>query len=87
MTNSASVFKSTLARLKEKTKDCNIQMHEPDNENIYAIVTGTHLDNAMGDNPCKNCLEYTVGLGDESGNNREWFNLADLIALARLAKI
>lgn len=62
-------------------------MHEPDEQDIYAVVTGTHLDNAMGDNPCDNCCEFTVGLGDQDGNNREWFNLADLIALARLAQL
>ncbi len=80
-------MKQTLQRLQDATRDCRETMHEPDEQGVYAIVTGTHLDNAMGENPNNNCCEYTVGLGDSEGNCREWFNLSDLIALARKAKL
>lgn len=80
-------LQDTLKRLQDKTSDCRDDMHEPDNQGLYAIVTGTHLDNAMGENPNNNCCEYTVGIGDEHGNDRDWFNLANLIALARKAKL
>lgn len=80
-------MKPDLARLLAKLHNCRIDMHEPDEQEITAIVTGTHLDNAMGDNPNNNCCEFTVGIGNMDGNDREWFNLASLIALARLAKL
>lgn len=76
-----------VAALQNKTAECRPDMHEPDEQDIHAIVTGTHLDNAMGADPNENRCEYTVGLGDEFGNQRVWFNLADLIALARLANL
>jgi hypothetical protein len=82
-TQSVSTLQKTQDRLRLKTAKCRPDMHEPDEQDIYARVTGTHLDNAFGDNPYHNCLELTVGLGDEQGNDCEWFNLADLIALAR----
>lgn len=80
-------FKPILERLRDRTKDCLIDMHEPDNADVHAIVTGTHLDNAMGHEPTVNQCEFTVGLSDSDGNDREWFNLADLIALARIANL
>lgn len=53
------------------------------------MVTGYNLDNAMGWDPHTNCGEFTVGiLKTEPGDDEEivtWFNLADLIALARKA--
>lgn len=81
--NSVSVFKEMLERLNAATKSCDEQMHEPD---INAIVTGTHLANAMGDDPYHNCCEFTVGIGSEE-DGYEWFNLSSLIALARVAKL
>jgi hypothetical protein len=58
----------TLKRLRDKTNRCRQDMHEPDEQDVYAVVTGTHLDNAMGDDPYHNCCEFTVGLGDSDGN-------------------
>jgi hypothetical protein len=61
-------------------------MHEPDEQGVSAVVTGYHLDNAMGNDPCNNCGEFTVGISRDGGDSYEWFNLADLIALARRAE-
>lgn len=74
-------------RLIEKTAECRVDMHEPDEQGVYASVTGTHLDNAFGSDPFNNQCEFSVGLHDGYGNETVWFNLADLIALARLAQV
>jgi hypothetical protein len=84
------MMKRTLERLLEITKTCRPDMHEPDEQGVSAIVTGTHLDNAMGDDPYHNCCELTVGIQkrDMDGSREtEWFNLSTLIALARKAKL
>ena len=83
--------KDILERLLRITKNCREDMHEPDEQGISAIVSGYHLDNAMGSNPHNNCGELTVGLKDAGEHDDEtcdqlWFNLADLIALARQAR-
>ena len=80
-------MKNFKERLLEATKGCREDMHEPDELNV--IVTGTHLDNAMGDNPYNNCCELTVGIKRTEGTGEVtyWFNLATLIALARKADI
>jgi hypothetical protein len=70
-------------RLLEATKDCREDMHEPDEQGVSALVSGYHLDNAMGDNPFDNCGEFTVAIVQDDGS-KEWFNLATLIALARV---
>lgn len=70
-------------RLLEATKDCREDMHEPDEQGISAIVTGYNLDNAMGDEPYNNCGEFTVAIVQDDGH-KEWFNLATMIALARI---
>lgn len=69
-------------RLLEQTQGCRDDMHEPIEQDVSAIVTGYHLDNAMGDDPTRNCGEFTVAI-DRDGH-REWFNLATLISLARI---
>jgi galactitol-specific phosphotransferase system IIB component len=83
-------MKEMLKRLLEVTEKCRSDMHEPDEQGISVIVTGTHLDNAMGDDPRNNCCEFTVGIKKEVSDGfeiTEWFNLATLIALARKAKV
>jgi hypothetical protein len=77
------MYKEYANRLLEVTKNCRDDMHEPDEQGITAIVTGYNLDNAMGDNPINNCGEFTVAIVQDDGR-KEWFNLADLIALARI---
>ena len=79
-------MKTVLKRLQEATKNCRKDMHEPDEQELTAVVSGYHLDNAMGDDPIYNCGELTVGLTYDNGGHYEWFNLATLIALARKAK-
>lgn len=62
-------------------------MHEPDNNGLSAVVTGSELDNAMGDcAPADACGEYIVTITD-AGGNVEHFSLANLIALARVADV
>lgn len=84
------MFYEDWVRLCKVTERCRGSMHEPDEQDISAIVTGYIFDNAMGDNPRNNNAELTVGIktylpdGDYSV---EWFNLASLIALARKAVI
>lgn len=70
-------------RLLEVTHNCRPDMHEPDEQGITAVVTGFQLDNAMGESPYDNYGEFTVGL-KRGEADREWFNLATLIALARV---
>ena len=77
----------TLKKLKLFAHNCWEDMHEPDEQSISAIVSGFHLDNAMGDDPRINCGEFTIGLSNDGGISFMWFNLATLIALARKAKL
>lgn len=80
-------FEEFAARMLEITEGCRPDMHEPDEQDVDAVVTGFKLDNAMGDDPYHNVGEYTVGLGKWEGGELvgvRWFNLASLIALARI---
>ena len=73
----------TLVRLQEITDGCREDLHEPDEQGISATVVGDHLDNAMGDAAFPhNCGEFVVTL--RRGDREERFNLATLIALARM---
>ena len=75
--------KSFEERLLIATKNCRHDMHEPDEQGITVMVSGYNFDNAMGDNPNDNCGEFTVAIVQDDGS-KEWFNLATLIALARI---
>ena len=80
---------SILAQLQNMTRDCRADMHEPDELALTAKVTGTQLDNAFG-NDEDNTHEIVVTLtldGASMVAERERFNLCDLIALARKAKV
>lgn len=77
------MLKDFSERLIAITEDCRDDMHEPDEQDVSAIVKGNHLDNAMGDDPSYNCNEFSVQIIREDGQ-KEWFNLATLIALARI---
>jgi hypothetical protein len=70
-------------RLIEVTKACRLDMHEPDEQGISAVVTGWYLDNAHGAGPSS--AEFAVGISNDDGCSYEWFNLASLIAMARAA--
>jgi hypothetical protein len=78
-------------RLRALTAECRDDMHEPDCQGVRVVKTkGTKLDNAYG------ASETFVGVtnterrfllrNDETGEEA-WFNLADVIALARKAVI
>lgn len=62
--------------LQNRSKEIKLRVDEP------VIAAVRRLDNAMGDDPYTNCLELTVGLEDHDGYL--WFNLASLIAIARI---
>jgi hypothetical protein len=82
------MFVDLHARLLSATKGCRVDMHEPDEQGIKAVVVGTDLDNAMGDRPVilpSGRAEFCVAISRDDGTGTEWFNLASLIALARLA--
>ena len=70
-------------RLLQATNGCNLEMHEPDEQGISVIFMGNHLDNACGDDPNTNCNEFTVAIVKD-GKPLDWFNLATLIAYARM---
>jgi len=95
-------FQDEFERLQKFTKECRPDMHEPDEQNIYAEfgpntykfefggVVRTTLDNASTGE-----MSYDMGFWlirreyykDCSYKEvREWFNLANIITLARLAK-
>ena len=75
--------------LRKFTADCREDMHEPDEQNISASVVGTKLDNAFGAHISVSAIvggyqEFVVIL--HAPEKSLEINLADLIALARLAK-
>ncbi len=94
-------FSDDLKRLKHVTSACRLDMHEPDEQNVKCSVIGDHLDNASGERISVDalerryqefvvCLERFVEDESDSKNNhfvKERFNLASLIALARLAVV
>ena len=84
-------------RLLEITKACRVDMHEPDEQGVDAKVfykkyfdypkgekskTRPHLDNAMGDSG--SCGELCIEIINSTTGKTERFNLATLIALARI---
>lgn len=75
------------ARLCEVTKDCHPNMHKPDEQGVSAVVSGYHLDNAMPADPVNSCGEFIVGIARDGSQSYQCFNLADLIALARVAEL
>lgn len=64
--------------LLEITKGCRPDMHEPDEAEVDAFVIGKHFDNAGTDTELEVAIvSYAIGKRDD-------FNLASLIALARI---
>ena len=49
-------------RLREFTKECRVDMHEPREQELTAIVTGYCFDNANGSEPRRNFCEKAVRL-------------------------
>lgn len=89
----ARYFNQMLKHLQQVTKDCRENMHEPDEQNLTVLIRGHIFDNSMGSHPDKNQGEITIGFVDDTvppylqDEKAEWFNLANLIALARKANI
>jgi hypothetical protein len=84
MFHNASIFAKRLLAI---TDGCRDDMHEPDNQGVTAKVAGDYLDNAMGDDGI--CDEMFVAITKDHDHDRgdfhtENFNLATLIALARV---
>ena len=68
--------------LRKLTKGCNDEMHEPDCQDVRVVKTrGRTLDNAGFDS------ERAFLLRNDDSGEEAWFNLADVIALARKAVI
>lgn len=81
------------AALMAATHDCRPDMHEPDEQDVKARVIGDHLDNAMGNAIIPELLvagahEFVVIIerSDRKPHITQ-INLADLIALARMAEV
>ena len=81
------ILKNCFDKLVKITEGCRHDMHEPDEQGVYAIITGDHLDNAFGDVESQ-AREYIVRISRVTslGEEVEHFNLANLIALARMDK-
>ena len=75
------------------TEGCRPDIHEPDEQGLSAKVLGTTFDNAFGNDVDhdllqRGCQEIVIIFEKEEDNsyktNTTVFNLADLIALARI---
>lgn len=86
-------MENILKELVAFTKGCREDMHEPDEQGVgVSAVVGNHLDNAFGNDiePFlmeHNSQEYVVIMENENMDKQLKVNLADLIALARKAKL
>ena len=84
-------LKEVHANLKNITSGCRDDMHEPDEQDLKCRIVGDHLDNACGAHVSATAIveghqEYVICLERFQGTPiRLFVNLADLIALARLA--
>jgi hypothetical protein len=85
---------ATLATLGDITQGCRVDMHEPDEQDLKARVVGFELDNATGSHVSEEAMlggyqEFVVVLERHRDGriDREQFNLATLIALARMADV
>ena len=88
-TRNKNYWEEALNRLKNYFYGCDDEMHEPDNQGFEGDkirLLGDHLDNAFGSShPDDNCGEYVLEV--RYGPAVHFFNLANLIALARQANL
>ena len=83
-------FQDFCERLVAITEECRPDMHEPDNQGVTGRVIGDHLDNAMGERVSENSVllgyQELIVILDRTRQHKgsESFNLASLIALARV---
>ena len=86
--------KDIVQRLRMVTVGCQRDMHEPDEQGVFARVLGTDLDNACGDRVDVDLLKFgsheIVIVIDQfipeylgGYHVHEVFNLADLLAIVR----
>lgn len=82
-------FVAILDQLRSITSDCRADMHEPDEQELSAKVRGRKLDNAAVDGELVVTLKRIVwGPHDTKAQTQTMdIHLADLIALARMAKL
>ena len=72
-------------RLLAITKGCRHDMHEPDEQGLSARIVGDELDNAFGEQETAHLgFQEIVAILTREGAGEERFNLATLIALARV---
>lgn len=77
-----------LKRLVRFTEGCRLDMHEPDEQGLTAKFGpfGYGFDNACCYEPqTGHKTDMGIWLINKESGKREWFNLADLVALARRA--
>jgi len=83
-----NTFQGVCRELLTATEGCRPDMHEPDEQDISVRVIGDHLDNACGteirEGDIIHGYQEIVVLLKRAGSLYR-FNLADLIALARMA--
>lgn len=87
--------KDIVRRLRAVTVGCQRDMHEPDEQGVWAHVIGTTLDNAFGNRIDASLLEsgsqeivvvidqFTEGKYGVLTSGHEVINLADLLAIVR----
>jgi hypothetical protein len=63
------------------TKGCRPDMHEPDEQGVSAHITGKTLDNAGFEH------ELHVVITNHTTGTKDVFNLAELVAMARVAAL
>lgn len=89
--SSMEYLKEIHARLWSITNGCRVDMHEPDEQGVTAVMVGNVFDNAYGSGmPPKwfglNAeMMVAISRTERGYRKTEWINLADLVALARLA--
>lgn len=86
-------LESVQIRLLSITRGCRYDMHEPDEQGVAGRVIGNGLDNAFGEHIEPDLLirgahELLLIIEREDRNPHiEVFSLADIVALARQAKL
>jgi hypothetical protein len=78
-----SLLSRMLKRLQVITRDCREDMHEPDEQDLELAVFDGSFDNAMMDDTEAYIVLHRTD--DEGKVTADKFNLACLIALARMA--
>ncbi len=78
--------------LRKITKGCRPEMAEPDEQGVFGTAYGVGLDNTTIAHPTAHSAKMADNLGNLNlgvhimrGNDRLNVNIADLIAIARLA--